>query len=127
MEKSDGIIAVILTLFMISVSYVYYRNLLKYRIEIIRLRTQLNECNKDMDNAVKAKLETVVDDDFPIKEGDIWAFKTPGGTIMFTAVVKHVDRNIGLVSYISNISHPDGLHITRDIVDFLKIFNSKIA
>lgn len=125
MEKSDGIIAVILTLFMISVSYVYYRNLLKHRIEIIRLRTQLNECNKDMDNAVKAKLKTVVDD-FPIKEGDVWAYRSPKGTIVFTGTVKRVLRDIGMVSYYSSIGHEEGNVVMRTVEDFLNVFNTKL-
>lgn len=126
MEKSSGIIAVVLTLFMVVVFYTYYRNMLKYRIEIIRLRTQLNEYNESIDKAVKAKLETVTDD-FPIKEGDVWAYKTSTGTIMFTGIIKYVDRNTGAVGYYSSIGHSEGIYLTRDIVDFLNLFNTKLA
>lgn len=126
MEKSSGIIAVVLALFMVVVFYIYYRNMLKYRIEIIRLRIQLNECNEEMDKAVRAKLETVTDD-FPIKEGDIWAYKTPTGRIAFTGIVRHVDRDTGMVNYYSSIIHPVGVHVTRDVADFLNLFNTKLA
>lgn len=126
MEKSSGIIAVMLTLLMVVVFYIYYRNMLKYRIEIIRLRTQLNECNESIDKAVKAKLEAVVDD-FPIKEGDVWAYRSPGGTIVFTGTVKRVLRDIGMVSYYSSIGHEEGNVVMRTVEDFLNVFNTKLA
>lgn len=125
-RTADAIIAIILTVMVIVFILVYYHNMLKYRTEILKLKTMLNACNKERSSKVKTMYDTNVDD-FPIKEGDIWAFKTPKGTIVFTGTVKRVLKDIGMVSYYSSVDHGGTNVVMRAVEDFLNVFNTKLA
>lgn len=76
---------------------VYYHNMLKYRTEILKLKTMLNACNKGRSSKVKTMYDTNVDD-FPIKEGDTpfhWKHIIPLSKIDFYNLVYKEEDDYG--------------------------------